>query len=79
VGAGLTSREITGKSLPLPVRDMLPLTPEEQIICVADKFFSKDPGMRETERTIEEVRTRMQFLGEDALIRFNAMSAKFRV
>jgi uncharacterized protein len=79
VGAGITAREIAGKSLPLPVRDMLPLSMEEQIICVADKFFSKDPGMREKEKTIVEVRARMQLLGEDTLKRFNAMAAKFRV
>jgi uncharacterized protein len=42
VGAGISADEICSKRLPLPKRDMLPITIEEQIICYADKFFSKN-------------------------------------
>ncbi len=41
VGAGLTAEEIKQQRLPLPLRDMLPVTLEEKIIAYADKFFSK--------------------------------------
>lgn len=41
VGAGISAEEICRQNLPLPKRDMLPITIEEQIICYADKFFSK--------------------------------------
>ena len=41
VGSGLTRQYIWAKRLPLPVRDMLPRTIEEKIVCYADKFFSK--------------------------------------
>lgn len=44
VGAGLTAVEIEQQGLPLPLRDMMPVTPEEKIIAYADKFFSKKPG-----------------------------------
>ncbi len=40
-GAGLSLQNILDRGLPLPHRDMLPVSMEEQIICFADKFFSK--------------------------------------
>ena len=41
VGAGISKEEIIRNKLPLPQRDMIPLTIEEEIICYADKFYSK--------------------------------------
>ncbi|MCF0198585.1 MAG: HDIG domain-containing protein [Bacteroidaceae bacterium] len=43
-GTGLTAEQITSRALPLPVADYLPETLEEQVICYADKFFSKSKG-----------------------------------
>ncbi len=40
-GVGISQETIIDRQLPLPVRDMLPLTVEERIICYADKFYSK--------------------------------------
>lgn len=40
-GSGLTCEEIESRNMPLPHRDMLPLSIEEKIICYADKFYSK--------------------------------------
>jgi uncharacterized protein len=42
-GAGITLDNILAAGLPLPPRNMVPLTHEEKIICCADKFFSKSP------------------------------------
>ncbi|MDO8746319.1 MAG: HDIG domain-containing protein, partial [Thermodesulfovibrionales bacterium] len=42
VGVGLTIADIEKNNFPLPRRDMMPKTLEEQIICFADNFFSKD-------------------------------------
>ena len=47
VGAGLSREEIRQAGLPLPDRDMLPVSLEEIIICVADKFFSKSKADKE--------------------------------
>lgn len=44
VGVGLCASEIESQQLPLPKRDMLPISIEEIIICYADKFFSKTNG-----------------------------------
>ncbi|MFI3239576.1 MAG: HDIG domain-containing protein [Bacteroidales bacterium] len=35
-GSGLTATEIASARLPLPIRDMLPVTVEERLICYAD-------------------------------------------
>lgn len=40
-GTGITREQIILRSLPLPVADYRPETLEEQIICYADKFYSK--------------------------------------
>lgn len=41
VGTGITVLDIQSQNLPLPLRDMQPVTIEETIVCYADKFFSK--------------------------------------
>ena len=43
-GAGICLETIQRHNLPLPRRDMVPITPAEKIICCADKFFSKTPA-----------------------------------
>lgn len=40
-GVGLSRDMIANNKLPLPLRDMIPESLEEQLICYADKFFSK--------------------------------------
>ena len=40
-GAGLSLKDIMDQKLPVPHREMLPVSMEEQVICFADKFFSK--------------------------------------
>jgi len=74
VGAGLTAGEIVGKKLPVPVRDMLPETTEEQIICVADKFFSKNPGTpgNHKELDLPTVMAKVKTYGDDSAARFES-------
>jgi uncharacterized protein len=40
-GVGISLEQIIHKNLPLPAREMKPISLEEQVICYADKFFSK--------------------------------------
>lgn len=44
VGVGISKEDVIKNDLPLPKYDMLPLSMEEEIVCYADKFFSKKPG-----------------------------------
>lgn len=53
-GAGLSLDDIIAQNLPVPHRDMLPVSMEEQVICFADKFYSKTH--LEREKTVEKAR-----------------------
>lgn len=70
VGAGLLAGEIVANGLPLPARDMMPQSIEEIIVCVADKFFSKN-GTPMKEKSIEQVRAEIGRYGAANLARFN--------
>jgi len=68
-GVGLSLEHIIKYNLPIPKRDMLPESQEEQLICFADKFFSKlNP---EKEKSIDKVRKNLSKYGEDSLKKFD--------
>jgi uncharacterized protein len=67
VGLGFSAEEIREKRLPLPARDMFPLTIEEKIICFADKFFSKTENDLTHEKPLEKVRELIKGYGEDKI------------
>jgi uncharacterized protein len=67
-GTGITSTMIKEKNLPLPDRDMIPISMEEQLICFADKFFSKSKP--DTERDILQIQSSLRKHGEDVVERF---------
>lgn len=68
-GAGLSLDEIIAQNLPVPHRDMLPVSLEEQVICFADKFYSKTH--LEREKTVEKARKSLANYGEAGLKRFD--------
>jgi len=70
VGAGISLSDIRGKNLPLPERDMMPVSIEERIICFADKFFSKDEEFLLKEKPIEKVRKGIAKFGQEQTERF---------
>lgn len=74
-GAGLTADEIKFQSLPLPCRDFLPETPEEKLICFADKFFSKSGKMQE--KSLHKIRRSMEKFGSATLARFDELCNLF--
>jgi len=67
---GLSAKTIKKLELPLPVRDMKPVTLEEKIICYADKFFSKRPGSLEKEKTMAEIEDELSRFSEGAVKKF---------
>ena len=67
-GAGLSLTDIVSQNLPLPPRDFLPETLEEQLICYADKFFSKSHPERE--KTVEQAERSISKFGKEGLQRF---------
>ena len=77
VGVGLTAREIREQHLPLPERDMRPQTLEEEIICYADKFFSKKWGRHSRALPFDSVVKNLRFYGEDQVSRFLEWRLRF--
>jgi len=70
VGIGITAEEINLNNLPLPQRDMVPISIEEQIICFADKFFSKNGKMDRCEKSVEDILNNLRRYGPDKVERF---------
>jgi len=77
VGAGIAVEDIDLFKLPLPKRDMLPVSIEEQIICYADKFFSKWPTALTEEKPVDKVRSMVSKYGEKQLARFDKWHEMF--
>ncbi len=75
VGVGLTVDEIITQQLPLPPRDMQPVSIEEKLVCYADNFFSKSTP-RNTKR-FNDVRAASARYGDDNLRRFDALAQLF--
>jgi uncharacterized protein len=72
-GAGISRKEVEDEDLPLPRRDYIPVSIEEKLICVADKFYSKTPDRIWVERTPEEVRTGLSKWGQPSVKRWDAL------
>lgn len=65
-GTGLTKEVIERNGWNLPVKDFVPETLEEQLICFADKFFSKTKFLHEP-RTFGQVVESMRKISEDSV------------
>lgn len=74
-GAGLSLQEIVAQRLPIPHREMLPISLEEQVICFADKFFSKTHLRRE--KSVEGARKSIAKHGTEGLARFDSWCELF--
>lgn len=77
IGVGLSAVEIVARHLPLPARDMFPVTLEEQIVTYADLFFSKSPRENDRERTFAEVRSSVERHGAEKLQILDAWHDRF--
>lgn len=74
-GSGLAAAEIRERGLPLPVQDFLPVTPEEKLVCLADKFHSKSGDGRR--KPLAEVRRGMARFGAGPVARLEALLELF--
>src|SRR5213078_3810287 len=70
-GVGITRDDVVRQSLPIPVADYLPRTPEEELVMYADKFHSKrrPPVFLSGETYAAEVGR----FGADKVLRFGAL------
>ena len=74
-GTGLTRQTIIERGLPDPQQDLLPETIEEQIICYADKFYSK--SHLERERTIAQTLQSLEKFGDEGVEKFRHWTELF--
>jgi len=74
-GTGLSKEEIIINNLPLPHRDMLPVSLEEQLICFSDKFYSKTK--LEKEKSIDKIRKNLAIYGNSAVACFDKWCEMF--
>lgn len=74
-GTGLRLADIIARDLPVPHRELSPVTLEEQLICYADKFFSKT--RLDTEDSYERVEKKMQKWGEESVKQLRIWKEKF--
>ncbi|MEJ2267689.1 MAG: HDIG domain-containing protein [Nanoarchaeota archaeon] len=78
VGTGISIKDIKEQKLPLPKRDMIPISIEEQIICFADKFFSKHKETLTKEKSVEEIQNKLKKFGDRYVKTFNNWMIKFK-
>lgn len=74
-GAGISLKAIEEQQLPIPHREMIPVSLEEQLICFADKFYSK--SHLDEERSVERARKSLMKFGEEGLERFDRWCEMF--
>ena len=74
---GLSAKAIQTFDLPLPIRDMKPVTLEEKIICYADLFYSKNRESLEKEKSFEEIESELRKYSEGLVLKFREWVKKF--
>lgn len=79
VGVGLTKSEIIKLNLPIPKRDMLPLSHEEKIISLADKFFTKNPKVGDKQLTISQIRKNIARFGPEKLATLDKWLIEYKI
>lgn len=74
-GTGLSLKMIEERNLPLPHRDMRPVSMEEQLICFADKFYSKTK--LDKEKSVDKVKQGLSKYGTETVERFDSWCKLF--
>jgi len=67
-GTGLSLAMIEERNLPVPHRDMRPVSLEEQLICFADKFFSKTKLTKE--KPADKIKQSLSKYGNETVEQF---------
>ncbi|MDR0371754.1 MAG: phosphohydrolase [Prevotellaceae bacterium] len=74
-GTGICRESIVRQNLPLPKRNMLPISYEEKIVCYADKFFSKTNISKQ--KSPDEIKIQLLKFGQIAVDRFDELHQLF--
>ena len=74
-GTGITREQIERQQLPLPPADYIPQSLEEQIVCYADKFYSKSHPDRVL--TVVQTAQSLEKFGHEGVEKFLGWAARF--
>ena len=74
-GTGITQEQIESQQLPLPKADYIPETLEEQLVCYADKFYSKSRPERVL--TVVEAARSLEKFGAEGVNKFLSWAKQF--
>jgi uncharacterized protein len=77
-GVGITKEEILKNKLPLPPNDYIAETIEEEIISLADLFFSNSGDLL-TAHSIEKIRANMSKFGKEKVAIFDSWIKKYKL
>jgi uncharacterized protein len=77
-GLGLSKKTIIEQGLNLPHKDFVPESVEEEIICFADKFFSKNPSFKGKELPLNIIENGIRKHDPDGVERFRKCCEKFK-
>jgi uncharacterized protein len=76
-GTGLYLEQIIEQNLPLPHRNLAPVSKEEELICFADKFFSKKH--LGSELSIKKIEKSLSKHGEKSLKKFQDWQKRWNI
>jgi len=74
-GTGITRQQIADQQLPLPDGDYMPETLEEQMVCYADKFYSKSHPDRIL--SVQDAAQSLERFGHEGVERFLNWAQRF--
>ena len=78
LGVGFSKKDIEILKFPLEKKDIFPITIEEEIVCFADKFFSKNQKNLSEQKSIEKIRKGLSTYGMDKVKKFDHWLIKFK-
>ncbi len=74
-GSGISLKQILEQNLPIPHRELVPVSMEEQVICFADKFYSKTRLYEE--KSVDKALVSINRYGEEGVRRFKKWCEMF--
>ncbi|MHB8443245.1 MAG: HD domain-containing protein [Patescibacteria group bacterium] len=74
-GVGILKDDIKRLQLPLPMKNFIPETIEEEIVCYADNFHSK----RGTFSTFNDIKLELQTFGDDKIKKLNEFKNRYGI
>lgn len=77
IGVGLSARDIAQQGLPLPEREMAPLSRSERIVALADLFYSKKAGELDREKSAAQVKKDLAQFGPEKVLIFEGWLSDF--